>query len=118
MSSSVNWFLIIVVVAVAILTALLSVYIIVIYQHPEDKNQAWFPKIVVLLGLCVAIWSILLFPLDVADAESCDLNIPLSSCTFTFPMEQIWYGLYIANVVLVFAIIPFTMFYYEADSEW
>lgn len=118
MADSINWFLIIVVVVVAILTVLLSLYLIVIYQHPEDKNQAWFPKLVVLLGLCVAIWSVLLFPLDVADAESCDLDIALSSCTFTFPMDALWEALYITNVVLVFAIIPFTIFFYEADSEW
>lgn len=118
MAESINWFLIIVAGAIAVLTIFLSLYLIVIYQHPEDKNQAWFPKFVVLLGLCVSIWSILLFPLDVADAQSCELNIPLSSCTFTFPMQELWEALYITNIVLVFALIPFTMFYYEADSEW
>jgi LMBR1 domain-containing protein 1 len=116
--AGVNWFLIIVVAAVALMTVALSLYLIVIYQHPEDKNQAWFPKIVVLLGLCVAIYTVLLFPLDVANQQSCTLDIPLVDCTFTFPMRTIWEGLYIANMLLVFMLIPFSLFYYEADSEW
>jgi len=113
-----NWFLIIVVVAVALMTIALSVYLIVIYQHPEDKNQAWFPKSVVLLGLCVAIYTVLLFPLDVANQQSCTLDIPLVDCTYTFPMEQLWEALYITNIITVFVLIPFTLFYYESDSEW
>ena len=32
-------------------------------------------------------------------------------------MREIWYGVYIANVVLVYLITPFALFYYEADSE-
>lgn len=113
-----NWFLIIVVAVVALLTIALSLYLIVIYQHPEDKDQAWFPKGVVLLGLCVAIWTVLLFPLDVANQQSCTLDIPLVDCSFTFPMKEIWEALYIANMVLLFALIPFSIFFYESDSEW
>jgi LMBR1 domain-containing protein 1 len=113
-----NWFLIIVVGAVALLTAALSVYLIIIYQHPEDRNQAWFPKIVVLLGLCVSIWTVLLFPLDVANQQSCGIDLPLVDCSTTFPMQEIWEALYIANMLLVFMLIPFSVFYYEADSEW
>ena len=113
-----NWFLIIVVAAVALMTIALSVYIIVIYQHPEDKNQAWFPKLVVLLGLTVSIYTVLLFPLDVANQQSCTLDIPLVDCTYTFPMETIWQAMYIANMIIVFVLIPFAIFYYESDSEW
>lgn len=113
-----DWFLIIVVAAVILLTIALSLYLIVIYQHPEDDNQAWFPKLVVLLGLCVSIWTVLLFPLDVANEQSCTLDIPLTDCEFTFPMRTMWEALYIANMLLVFVFIPFTLFFYESDSEW
>ena len=112
-----NWFLIIVVCALALLTIALSVYLIVIYQHPEDRNQAWFPKLVVLLGICVSIYTVLLFPLDVANVQSCSLNIPLVDCSYTFPMKTLWESLYIATMILVFVLIPFNIFYYEADSE-
>jgi LMBR1 domain-containing protein 1 len=30
----------------AILVIIASIYFVVYYQHPEDKNVAWFPKIV------------------------------------------------------------------------
>ena len=112
-----NWFLYIVVAIVALLTIALSVYLIVIYQHPEDKNQAWFPKIVVLMGLCIAIWTVLLFPLDVANQQSCTLSDSLSQCSYTFPMQTMWEAVYIANMLLVFVLIPFSLFFYESDSE-
>lgn len=90
---------------------------VVIYQHPEDKNQAWFPKLIVLLGFSVAIWTVLLFPLDVANNQACTLNVPLSSCSTTMPMEQLWWAVYIANICIVFAAVPFAIFFYEADSD-
>lgn len=86
-------------------------------QHPEDKNQAWFPKLVVLLGLSVAIWTVLLFPLDVANIQACTLDIPLSDCDVTLPMDQLWFAVYIANIVISFGAIPFAIFFYEADSD-
>lgn len=112
-----NVFLLIVTIVVAILVLLLSVYLIVIYQHPEDKNQAWIPKLVVLLGFSVAIWTVLLFPLDVANQDACTLDIPLSSCSTTLPMDALWQAVYLANIIIVFAAVPFCIFYYEADSD-
>lgn len=45
-----NWFLIVVAVVSSILVTLINVYILVHFQHPEDRNQAWFPKVVVVRG--------------------------------------------------------------------
>ncbi|KAL2652415.1 hypothetical protein R1flu_020543 [Riccia fluitans] len=39
------------------------------------------------------------------------------SCNYTLPMKQLWYAVYIINVVLVFFLIPFAIFYYEGDQE-
>jgi hypothetical protein len=50
-------------VVVSVLVLVGCVYILVDYQHPEDRNQAWVPKIVVVLGLSLAIFSVLMFPL-------------------------------------------------------
>ncbi|GFH27013.1 uncharacterized protein HaLaN_25264 [Haematococcus lacustris] len=82
------------------LQLLACVYIIVEYQHPEDKNQAWFPKIV-----------------DVANKAACSANLSPTACSYTLPMYTIWMAVFIANLVLVYAFIPFTLFLYEADSE-
>jgi LMBR1 domain-containing protein 1 len=112
-----NWLLVIVTVVVALLSVGVSLYLIIIYQHPQDKNQAWFPKFVVLCGFSLAFMTVLLFPLDVANTASCELDLPLSSCTYTFPMDLLWQIAYIANVVIVFLLVPFTIFFYEADSD-
>jgi NO-binding membrane sensor protein with MHYT domain len=75
MSGGYNWFLIIITVVVAVLAVLTALYLLVHYQHPEDKNQAWFPKAVVIFGITLAIWTILLFPLDAGRA-----GISLTPC--------------------------------------
>ncbi len=62
-----NWFLIVVTVVVAALAVLTALYVLVHYMHPEDKNQAWFPKVVVIMGITLAIWTVLLFPLDAGE---------------------------------------------------
>lgn len=130
-------------------------------------RQAWLPKVVVVLGISLAIWTVLLFPLDVANRSSCKvtrsaekaghaeacgtdvliapaLNLATVSktiqhmsysvpspfsihlphqagiathCTLAIPTYGLWYACYIAIMVMVAVVIPFTMFYYEADSE-
>lgn len=87
------------------------------YQHPEDRNQAWVPKIIVLLSMWLAITSVLMFPLDVANTRACSTGVSPSACTLTLPMYTLWQAVFISGLVLAFAIIPFTMFYYEADSD-
>ena len=48
-----NLFLVIIVCVVVPLVLAVNAYLIVHYQHPQDRNQAWLPKAVVLLGLSV-----------------------------------------------------------------
>lgn len=67
-----------------------NVYILAFYAHPEDRNQAWFPKLVVLLGLTLSFLSVLMLPLDVANRNACDQTQLLSSCNYTLPMTQLW----------------------------
>ena len=117
MSAGYNWALIVITLIVALVSVAVSLYALVLYQHPEDKNQAWLPKVVVIFSLSLAIWTVLLFPLDIANTQSCDASLPASYCTFAIPAKQLWFACYIANAVLVFGVIPFASFYYEADSE-
>lgn len=120
MAASVSAFsvpLLIVAIIVAVIVLCANVYIIISFQHPEDRNQAWFPKLIVLFGLSLACWTLLMLPLDVANRAACPVGTALTSCHTTFPMATLWYIVYIANIVLVFAAIPFAYFYYEADSD-
>jgi len=57
-----------IVIAFAILT-ISGLYLVVKYQHPDDKNDAYFPKLVVLFGFVLAGATVLLLPLDVANNE-------------------------------------------------
>ena len=112
-----NALLIAVTVVVAVLAVGVAVYVLINYMHPEDRTQAWFPKAVVVFGISLAIWTVLLFPLDVANRATCSSDFPTSYCTFTIPTRTLWYACYIANAVMSFGVIPFAMFYYEADSD-
>jgi len=113
-----NWFLIIIIIVVAVLVLGVNVYVLIHYQHPEDRNQAWFPKLVVILGLSIVYWSVLLLPLDVANRAACDQEIVVSACDLTLPMEELWYFVYLTNAALVALVIPFTIFYYDADEDY
>ena len=166
-SDGYNWFLILVAIIASVVLVLINVYILVHFQHPEDRNQAWFPKLVVvrapnrsttlglllrdlrpthrvlpplsfasdlprltspapyvprsiiaqILGLTLAEMSILLLPLDVANRAACADSIVLSACNFALPMEQLWYAVYMSMFVMMVAVVPFTLFYYEQDHD-
>ncbi|CAL9097229.1 unnamed protein product [Musa acuminata var. zebrina] len=112
-----NLALVIVAVVVCVVVLLVNVYLLVNYQHPDDVNQAYFPKLVVVLGLSVAAISILMLPADVANRQACQHAIYNGACTLTLPMKALWLVVYIADAVLVFLVIPFAMFYYEGDQD-
>ena len=114
--SGYNWFLIIVATVVSVLAVWVALYILIAYQHPEDRNQAWLPKAVVIFGIALALWTVLLFPLDVGNRAACKQGI-VSHCTLAIPTHALWYACYIGIVAMVAVIIPFSLFYYEADSE-
>ena len=112
-----NLALIVIAVVVALIIAAVTLYILTAFQHPEDRLQAWFPKFVVCTSLFIAIATVLLFPLDVANRRACSADVLFSDCDFTLPMRTLWYIVYIVNILLVYIVTPFTVFYYEADSD-
>ncbi|KAJ9548754.1 hypothetical protein OSB04_021297 [Centaurea solstitialis] len=112
-----NLALVIVAIVVCVLVFIFNVYLLVNYQHPDDKNQAYFPKFVVVLGLSVAAISILMLPADVANRQACRHAIYNGACNLTLPMKDLWLAIYIIDAILVFFVIPFAMFYYEGDQD-
>ncbi|KAG8377024.1 hypothetical protein BUALT_Bualt09G0125100 [Buddleja alternifolia] len=112
-----NLALVIVAIIVCVLVFLFNVYLLVNYQHPDDANQAYFPKFVVVLGLSVAAISILMLPADVANRQACRHAIYNGACNLTLPMKDLWLAIYIVDAILVFFVIPFAMFYYEGDQD-
>ncbi|KAJ8448334.1 hypothetical protein Cgig2_021962 [Carnegiea gigantea] len=112
-----NLALLIVAIIVCVLVFIFNVYLLVNYQHPDDVNQAYFPKFVVVLGLSVAVISILMLPADVANRQACRHSIYNGACQLTLPMKDLWLAVYIADAILVFFVIPFAIFYYEGDQD-
>ncbi|KAF1898159.1 hypothetical protein Lal_00032924 [Lupinus albus] len=112
-----NLALVIVAIVVCIIVFLFNVYLLVNYQHPDDVNQAYFPKFVVVFGLSIAAISILMLPADVANRQACRHAIYNGACNLTLPMKNLWLTIYIVDAVLVFFVIPFAMFYYEGDQD-
>jgi LMBR1 domain-containing protein 1 len=112
-----NLVLLIIVIIVCFLTLIFNTYLLINYQHPDDSNQAYFPKIIVILGLSIAEISILMLPADIANQHACQSSIYNGACNLTLPMKQLWLAIYILDAILVFFIIPFTIFYYEGDQD-
>lgn len=112
-----NLALVIVAIVLCVIVFIFNVYLLINYQHPDDVNQAYFPKFVVVLGLSVAAISILMLPADVANRQACRRAIYNGACQLTLPMKELWLAVYIIDAVLVFLVIPFAMFYYEGDQD-
>ena len=62
-------FLIIATLVAFFILLVVAVYLLVHYQHPDDKNEAYLPKFVVIFGFVLAGATVLLLPLDVANNE-------------------------------------------------
>mmetsp|Transcript_26079 Transcript_26079/g.60157 ORF Transcript_26079/g.60157 Transcript_26079/m.60157 type:complete len:506 (+) Transcript_26079:76-1593(+) len=99
--------LIIVAIVVCVVCIAGIVVFMVYMQHPEDKNTAYFPKFVVLLGLFLACVTTLLLPFDVALKGSDSYQY----------IGQLWYACYMGIGIMAFAVCPFVMFFYETDEE-
>eukprot|EP00027_Filamoeba_sp_ATCC50430_P001449 CAMPEP_0168548398 /NCGR_PEP_ID=MMETSP0413-20121227/4536_1 /TAXON_ID=136452 /ORGANISM="Filamoeba nolandi, Strain NC-AS-23-1" /LENGTH=461 /DNA_ID=CAMNT_0008578691 /DNA_START=83 /DNA_END=1468 /DNA_ORIENTATION=+ len=84
----------------------MSFYILVYFQHEADRNTAIFPKVLVVAGLTLNSVSILMLPLDVSNART----------NGGFPMTELWYTVYIIMALLIVVLIPFAIFYYEAED--
>lgn len=116
--SGFNAFLIALTVIVPFIMLGVCVYILINFQHPEDKNQAWGTKLVVLLGLLLAMFSVMMLPLDVGNTQSCPEDQPLSECDLTLPMETLWYVVLLLSAVIIFIVVPFNLFLYDTDSDF
>ena len=65
----VDVFLVVATVVAFVILLVGGFYLLVYYQHPDDHNEAYAPKAVVLLGFVLAGATVLMLPLDVANNE-------------------------------------------------
>lgn len=122
-------FLIVGVVLLIILLLIINIYILANYQHPDDKNQSYLAKIIIILGLQLSSLCILLIPIDVANnmgSPGCDLPInarPINIYCGGINMLNVYEALFCFVIFLLFYILPFCIFYYDdveidKPSKW
>lgn len=100
-----------------LILVVMGVYLLVYYQHPDDHNDAYFPKLVVIGGFVLAGTTVLFLPLDVANREGyagC-AGYDTALCG-GLPMGLLWNIVFWLIPLWTFILIPFATFYYEADD--
>lgn len=102
-------FLLISVVIISVIILVIMSFLVVYFGHPDDRNEAKFPKLVVVFGLWLAFASVLIMPYDVAASKSSDGG--------GIRVDILWQIAYITMAVMVVVVIPFAFFYYEAADD-
>jgi len=119
MSSSVDPFLVFVIVVITLVLLVVNLYVLVFFQHPDDKNTAFFPKVLVVVGLALSQACILLLPLDVGNkggAVGCTNGWTSAAFCGGLDMALLWHVVSMAIAVFVTILVPFAIFHYEADD--
>lgn len=103
-------FLIIFVLAILVAAVTCNLKVLHHYQMPEDKSisQSPFVKGVVVVSLTLAWWMNILLPIDVRNSRPSPGMLD---------MQTVWTASFGALAVFLIAIVPGTMFYYEADGD-
>eukprot|EP00639_Heterosigma_akashiwo_P015729 CAMPEP_0206385890 /NCGR_PEP_ID=MMETSP0294-20121207/15568_1 /ASSEMBLY_ACC=CAM_ASM_000327 /TAXON_ID=39354 /ORGANISM="Heterosigma akashiwo, Strain CCMP2393" /LENGTH=528 /DNA_ID=CAMNT_0053836735 /DNA_START=77 /DNA_END=1663 /DNA_ORIENTATION=+ len=112
-----DWYLVFGCLVALIILLVVNAYILVHFQHPDDKWEAWSAKILVVLGLTFAEGSVLLLTLDVANNSllvGCEQG--WNQLCGSLDMYLFWQIVYASIWVLVCGVIPFMIFYYEEDD--
>lgn len=102
-------FLIIAAVVVALLMLFAVVLFVIIFGHPDDKNVAWFPRIVTIFGIWIGFVAVLILPYDVSANQS--------SGGDAVDVIVLWEIVYITLAILLSIIIPYAFFYYESEVD-
>ena len=114
-----GWFLILVVCVIFIILMIVNFYILVHFSHPDDKNTAFFPRVLIIFSLLLCEASVLLIPLDVANGTNsiaCQQGWANDVSCGNLNMELFWQIIYWCIACLILVIIPFSIFLYEADD--
>ncbi len=100
-------FLIFAAIIIAVLILGIALVTLIKFQHPDDKNQAWIPKFIIILSFLLVFGSSMIMPFDVATRQG----------NLSFDVDIIWLVCLCSVAGFLLLVIPFAFFYYEADSE-
>lgn len=101
----------IMIILMSIVLFITSVYFLVYFSHPDDKESVigWVLKFIVILGLILAWGQALLVPLDVSNNRTFGGGIN---------MKLFWTIIFTVTLVYVLIIFPISTSLYEAQEEW
>lgn len=108
-------------IAIQIIVILIAnIYTFVNYASPDDINDSYFPKIIIVFSMQVSLMCVLLLPIDVANNAGnpgCD-NSNGSGASFCGGINILlmWEVLFMAIGLLLIFFIPFAAFFYLADD--
>ncbi|RNF18324.1 LMBR1 domain-containing protein 1 [Trypanosoma conorhini] len=110
-----NWWLIVILVVVALLCVGLGLYVLFYFVSEDDDGGDYGARAIVVLGMVVAMGVVLLLPLDVANAT--DPTVP-HKYSNTLNTQLMWQIVLWILLILALVVVPFVMFFYEAfDPE-
>jgi len=110
------WLVAMAVVGCVLLTGI-SFYILIYYSHPDDRNQAYFPKVVVVLTLSLSEIAVVMLSLDVANqAGVVGCGQSNNNCG-GLNLAVAWQAIFGTALVFVGGVIPFAIFFYEANED-
>jgi len=84
-----------------------STYVLIHYGHPDDVTGSRWPKLIIVLSLTMVMANILMLPLDVGSRQSRYGGLP---------MTYLWYTTYALMCLVGLFLIPFSIFWYEAED--
>lgn len=87
------------------------------YIDPEAAAGHFIAKLVILLGMLLAECTVLLLPMDVANQSGAVGCGAWNNNCNGLDMATTWQVAYIIIICMVMIIMPFFIFYYEADDE-
>jgi len=103
-----NVIIIIVMVCIPLVAAVISMVIMCLLQSPIDYNQAWIPKIVVIIAMIFISCMPMMLPIDVSNLSQA------AGLTNVTPI--LWQVIFGMVTVLCVIVLPFAIFYYESKT--
>jgi LMBR1 domain-containing protein 1 len=104
----VDAFLIVTAIIFALLLLGGSFMLLVYFSHPDDRNEAYFPKVVVITALWLGAAAILVLPYDIANSRGDGGGLRV---------DILWQVVLIAIAFYITILIPFAFFYYESNKD-
>lgn len=100
-----------------IIVFIINLYILAYWQHPDDKNESYWPRVVIVLGLQLSATSVLMIPIDVANnGGNAECDSGAASYCGGIDMSMFWKVLFCFIAFFLVLPIPLATFYYEADD--